>query len=242
MLAVAIGRAGLSVPGVDGASAGTPHAQSQVQPQIQGQAQDQTAGQALPSSIHGVVASKDGELYEGVRVTLTVTGANALPARLQETDSGGAFNFAGVPAGPFTLAISSDGFATQTISGVLHAGEEYDAQTIVLPVTRATSEVRCDGVAAGHCGGAVPRRSATARAGRDSEFLRCLRAGRASADDPTKIQSGLEVVGGPVHVAGRLAPSPALSRPTTHTADTGRVRRGTPSAMARALRTALSAR
>ncbi|HUV69564.1 MAG TPA: carboxypeptidase-like regulatory domain-containing protein [Terracidiphilus sp.] len=107
-----------------------------------GQAQGQATAEALPSSIHGVVASKDGELYEGVRVTLTVTGANGLPARSQETDSGGAFNFAGVPAGPFTLTISSDGFAKQTISGVLHAGEGYDAQTIVLPVTRATSEVR----------------------------------------------------------------------------------------------------
>ena len=34
-------------------------------------------GQTLPANIHGVVASKDGELYEGVHVTLTVIGPGA---------------------------------------------------------------------------------------------------------------------------------------------------------------------
>lgn len=81
-------------------------------------------------------------MYEGARVTLAVTSPTPQPARAQTTDSGGAFNFSGVPAGAFTLTISSNGFATQTISGVLRFGEAYDAQTIVLPVTEATSEVR----------------------------------------------------------------------------------------------------
>jgi len=106
------------------------------------QTQKQPAGDPLPASIHGVVADKDGELYEGARVTLTMTVQDAQPAKTQTSDSGGAFNFAGVPAGAFTLTIASNGFATQTISGVLRSGEAYDAQTIVLPVTGATSEVR----------------------------------------------------------------------------------------------------
>jgi hypothetical protein len=75
------------------------------------QTQKQPAGDPLPASIHGVVADKDGELYEGARVTLTMTVQDAQPAKTQ-------------------------------ISGVLRSGEAYDAQTIVLPVTGATSEVR----------------------------------------------------------------------------------------------------
>jgi len=80
-------------------------------------------------------------LYEGVLVTLTEIGPGAAAARTQATDSDGAFSFADVPAGAFRLTISAKGFGTQTVSGVLHPGESYDAQTIALPVT-ASSEVR----------------------------------------------------------------------------------------------------
>jgi hypothetical protein len=99
-------------------------------------------GQTLPASIHGVVASKDGELYEGVHVTLTVIGRGAPAPRTQSTDSDGVFNFANVSPQPFSLTISSAGFTTQTISGVLHSGETFDAQTIVLPMAESTSEVQ----------------------------------------------------------------------------------------------------
>jgi hypothetical protein len=105
------------------------------------QVKKQSAEDSLAASIHGVVADKDGELYEGARVTLTATGLDAAPARAQVTDSGGAFNFASVPAGVFTLTISSNGFVTQTISVVLRSGEAYDAKTIVLPVKEFTSDV-----------------------------------------------------------------------------------------------------
>jgi hypothetical protein len=108
--------------------------------QTAAQAQKQSANDSLPASIHGLVADKNGELYEGARVTLTATGV--APARSQATDSGGAFNFSGVPAGTFTLTISSIGFATQTVSGTLRAGEAYDAHTIVLPVKEFTSDVQ----------------------------------------------------------------------------------------------------
>jgi hypothetical protein len=95
----------------------------------------------LPASIHGVVESKDGELYEGALVTLVLTSPNTPPEKTQVTDSDGAFNFAEVPPGTFKLTVSSSGFGSQAISGVLHPGEDYDAQTIVLPVTDI-SEVR----------------------------------------------------------------------------------------------------
>jgi hypothetical protein len=110
---------------------------------VKGQTSEPSAGEAaLPASIHGVVASKDGEVYQGVRVSLAESGPGAPPARSQATDSGGAFNFSDVPPGAFKLTVSSDGFATQTVTGVLRTGEEFDAQTIVLPVTEATSVVR----------------------------------------------------------------------------------------------------
>jgi hypothetical protein len=98
--------------------------------------------ETLAASIHGVVASKDGELYEGVHVTLTVIGSGAPAPRTQSTDSDGVFNFANVPPQPFSLAISSGGFSTQTISGVLHPGETFDAETIALPMAESTSEVQ----------------------------------------------------------------------------------------------------
>lgn len=105
------------------------------------QVQTQPSVDSVSASIHGVVSNPKGELYEGARVTLSVSIPGGPPARTQTTDSGGAFNFSGVPAGTFTLTISSDGFLTQTRSGVLHSGEAYDAQTIVLPVKEITSEV-----------------------------------------------------------------------------------------------------
>lgn len=109
--------------------------------QVQEPSAEPIGEEPLPASIHGVVASKDGEEYEGVRVTLAVTGANPPQARSQATDSDGAFSFADVPPGTFKLTIASDGFATQTISGILHPGEKYDAQTIVLPMMTATTDV-----------------------------------------------------------------------------------------------------
>jgi hypothetical protein len=96
---------------------------------------------AAHSSLHGVVASKDGELYSGVSVTLTLTGAGAPISKSLITDSEGAFNFTDLPAESFTLAVISSGFIAQSITGTLHPGENYDAQTIVLRLAAATADV-----------------------------------------------------------------------------------------------------
>jgi hypothetical protein len=96
----------------------------------------------MSGSIHGVVISADGTAYEGVRVELELSHADYPTAATQQTDSGGAFTFANLPAGEFKLTISSSGFVTQVISGVLHTGEAFDARTIVLTVAPTTSEVR----------------------------------------------------------------------------------------------------
>lgn len=97
---------------------------------------------AAQASIHGVVTGTDGTVYEGVRVDLGLTHAAGHIAETQQTDSGGAFNFANLPAGTFQIAISSAGFTSQTIGGVLRESEAYDAHSIVLPMASAASSVR----------------------------------------------------------------------------------------------------
>ncbi len=103
----------------------------------------QNAAQALPDvdaatgSIHGTVESADGTVYEGARVVLSHAGNSTLTT--QQTDSSGAFNFANLPVGTFKITVSSEGFVTQSVSGDLHAGEAYDARTIVLPMAAAAA-------------------------------------------------------------------------------------------------------
>ncbi len=99
----------------------------------------------MSASIHGVVASADGTAYEGARLILNLGQEDVSAAATQQTDSSGAFNFPNLPAGEFQLTISSNGFVTQHISGVLHAGESFDARSIVLPVASTTSVVRVSG-------------------------------------------------------------------------------------------------
>lgn len=96
-------------------------------------------------SVSGVVVDRDSTVYEGAHIALFETGSdtslNPPPARTTNTDSGGRFNFTAVRPGPFRLTVSSQGFATQVVSGVLHAGESYESPPIILPVA-STSEVR----------------------------------------------------------------------------------------------------
>jgi hypothetical protein len=97
------------------------------------------ADPAEPGSIQGTVAGKDGEAYEGVRVELVVAGEQ--PPLTTETDGSGEFSFVNLPAGAFTLTVASQGFVTQTRSGVLNPGESYDARTVVLPLMETTSNI-----------------------------------------------------------------------------------------------------
>jgi hypothetical protein len=91
--------------------------------------------------MHGQVTSTEGAVYEGARVVLESTGSGA-PSATAQTDSNGAFSFANLTPGAFKLTVSAQGFLPQSISGVLHAGEDFDAHTIALPVAAATNEVR----------------------------------------------------------------------------------------------------
>jgi len=97
---------------------------------------------AASGSVYGVVTSDDGTVYEGVRVVLETEGDVDPPPMTQDTNANGAFEFTGVPAGPFKLTISSSGFVTQEVSGVLQAGGVFDTRAIVLPVEASASVVQ----------------------------------------------------------------------------------------------------
>ena len=108
------------------------------------QASQATAPTATaPASIEGVVSNQDGAVYEGVHVSLTRPGASSpTPERTAVTDSNGHFLFPEVAPGPFLLSVTSEGFATQSVSGILKPGETYQAPAIVLPVSTNVSEIR----------------------------------------------------------------------------------------------------
>jgi hypothetical protein len=96
-------------------------------------------GPTVPGIVQGVVAGRNGEVYEGVRVELAQPNAQPL---VQQTNSDGEFTFVNVPAGAFSLTVSSDGFIPQTLTGLLKPGATFDAQNIVLELKETTTEVR----------------------------------------------------------------------------------------------------
>ena len=89
------------------------------------------------SSIHGVVIDRTGAVCEGARVALTQSGSSS-QSRSAITDEQGRYVFADVPAGPFTVTVSGEGFTPQIISGQLGSGESLELKPVVLLVTTAT--------------------------------------------------------------------------------------------------------
>jgi len=92
-----------------------------------------------PGTVRGTVVDKDGAVVAGVRISLV---QDDLAATLQTlSDGDGAFVFPSVPPGPFELTFTLAGFALQTSSGVLHAGEAYVSPQIVLAIAEASEDV-----------------------------------------------------------------------------------------------------
>lgn len=89
-------------------------------------------------SIHGVVVDRQGQVCEGARASLLFAGEPA--PRTAVTDSEGRYLFGELPAGAFTLTISSDGFTPGTVTATLADGQSYEAPPVTLAVT-AQAEV-----------------------------------------------------------------------------------------------------
>lgn len=90
-------------------------------------------------SITGTIVDQAGAVAVGAQVQL----AGASQATKQQTASGdnGQFSFSNVPAGSFQLTVTSPGFQTKTVVGIIRAGEAYIAPPIVLAVAPNTTNV-----------------------------------------------------------------------------------------------------
>ena len=89
--------------------------------------------------ISGTVVDRTGAAVAGAQVTLTREDHS----RQQATaDSDGQFFFANVAPGPFQLSITAAGFATQTSTGILAAGEVHAIPPIAMAVASVITEIR----------------------------------------------------------------------------------------------------
>ena len=106
-----------------------------------GQSPPQAPGsaQALSGSILGTVADQSGAVVAGARVRLSRQDQTDKQEVLSDND--GQFSFANIAPGPFHLTITSAGFATQTFSGILHAGEIYVVPQNALAVATNVTDV-----------------------------------------------------------------------------------------------------
>jgi hypothetical protein len=93
------------------------------------------------------VVDQSGALVAGAHVRLAGAGTAASAGEDQSigrdarSGNDGQFSFANVDPGPFQLTVTSPGFATQTFSGTLGAGENYIVPQIALPVAASITDV-----------------------------------------------------------------------------------------------------
>jgi hypothetical protein len=145
-----------SAPGF-GQSAPETSAPVTQQPAAEQSGPDQkVSGGIVSGSISGTVLDQSGAVMAGARVSLTRSEARLGTSQAgeaqtteaqsskQEALSGddGQFSFASVAPGPFQLTITAPGFASQTCSGTLHAGEFYLVPQIALAVAANVTDVQ----------------------------------------------------------------------------------------------------
>jgi len=128
-------------------------ARAQERPVVQGAlSTDDTSGTKAPEqavdqqpagTISGTVEDQSGAVTLGATVRLTREGQS----QGQEVLSGenGQFSFAHIAPGPFHLKITSAGFTTKEVSGVLHPGEFCIVPAIILAVSGGETKVRVGG-------------------------------------------------------------------------------------------------
>lgn len=104
---------------------------------------EQPQAQQMPGSVTGIVkgtvVDQSGAVVAGARVRLT---EDQTPRQEVITDAGGQFSLSNLAPGPFQLTITAAGFAPQTSSGVLHAGEIETVPPIALHVAETRTEVQ----------------------------------------------------------------------------------------------------
>jgi len=105
-----------------------------------GSSSQQLSVQLLPGSISGTVVDPSGAAVAGARVGLT---RESQPTNQEvRSGDGGQFSFVSVAPGPFQLTIAAQGFAPQSLSGILSPGETYNAPPIALVLATEKTEVQ----------------------------------------------------------------------------------------------------
>jgi len=98
--------------------------------------------QQASGRIIGTVLDQTGAAVSGARVTLAREDQSPNQDALSGGD--GQFSFDKVAPGPFHLTIASEGFATQSVSGILNPGEVSIVPQIALTLAAATTVVRVE--------------------------------------------------------------------------------------------------
>jgi hypothetical protein len=98
--------------------------------------------QKVEGTVSGRVVGQDGQAVAGAKVKLTLDGQPG--SRETPTSDNGQFAFTNLAPGSFQLTVSSEGFAPNTSTGVLHSGETLVVPqvSLVLATTVTKVEVR----------------------------------------------------------------------------------------------------
>ena len=96
----------------------------------------------LTGSIAGTVTDPKGAPLVGAKVSLKRNDQNLAPDQLTGDD--GRYGFADITPGPFVITVSGEGFASQTVSGLLHANERYEVPQAALAMATAVTQVRVE--------------------------------------------------------------------------------------------------
>jgi hypothetical protein len=94
----------------------------------------------VPGSISGVLVDPSGAAVAGARLSLSRGDASPNVTALSGED--GQFSVVNIVPGPFVITVTATGFATQTASGILHAGEVFTVPQIALAVATEMTEVQ----------------------------------------------------------------------------------------------------
>jgi len=94
----------------------------------------------VPGSIKGKIIDQTGNLVSGAEVKLTRVDQSS--SNQVQTGDDGQFSFSNVSPGDYTITVTADGFASQSVSATLHSGETVAVPQITLSVATEKTEVR----------------------------------------------------------------------------------------------------
>src|ERR1700745_1449724 len=100
----------------------------------------QEADGQTPGNVRGRVVDQSGANITGALVKLTREGQSS--SQEVESDEEGQFFFFNVAPGAFELTITSEGLATQTLSGIVKPGETCVVPQVTMVVATLVTEVR----------------------------------------------------------------------------------------------------